>query len=100
MSEFVRTNGCAWRQPEEGRAGGSYRFVRSRLRITSPPPTAQERPRQAANREVMVPEPILETERLLLRPFTDDDLDAFAAVCGDPEVMRHYPAPWDREAAA
>jgi RimJ/RimL family protein N-acetyltransferase len=32
---------------------------------------------------------ILPTERLLLRPFRDDDLDAYAAICADPEVMRY-----------
>ena len=31
---------------------------------------------------------ILETERLLLRPFRNDDLEAYAAMHGDPEVMR------------
>jgi len=31
----------------------------------------------------------LETERLILRPFVDDDLSAFAAICADPEVMRY-----------
>jgi len=30
----------------------------------------------------------LETERLLLRPFRNDDIDAYAAMCADPEVMR------------
>ncbi len=30
----------------------------------------------------------IETERLLLRPFTLDDLDSFALICADPEVMR------------
>jgi ribosomal-protein-alanine N-acetyltransferase len=44
-------------------------------------------------------DPVLETERLLLRPFTLDDLDDFAAICGDPVVMRFYPAPWTREEA-
>jgi ribosomal-protein-alanine N-acetyltransferase len=43
--------------------------------------------------------PVLETERLLLRPFTADDLDDFARICGDPVVMRFYPAPWTREEA-
>lgn len=33
--------------------------------------------------------PIVETERLLLRGFRDDDLDAWAAICSDPEVMRY-----------
>jgi RimJ/RimL family protein N-acetyltransferase len=31
----------------------------------------------------------LETERLLLRPFRDGDIDAYAAMCADPEVMRY-----------
>jgi ribosomal-protein-alanine N-acetyltransferase len=29
------------------------------------------------------------TERLLLRPFTSDDLDEFALLCADPDVMRY-----------
>ena len=33
--------------------------------------------------------PTLETERLLLREFRRDDLDAHAATLGDEEVMRH-----------
>ena len=33
--------------------------------------------------------PELETERLRLRAFRDDDLDAYAAMCADPEVMRY-----------
>jgi RimJ/RimL family protein N-acetyltransferase len=32
---------------------------------------------------------ILETERLRLRPFRNEDLDAYAAICADPEVMRY-----------
>lgn len=31
----------------------------------------------------------LETERLLLRPFREEDLDAYAEMCADPEVMRY-----------
>ena len=31
---------------------------------------------------------LLETERLLLRMFTKDDLDAYASICADAEVMR------------
>jgi RimJ/RimL family protein N-acetyltransferase len=33
--------------------------------------------------------PTLETERLILRAFRKDDLDAHAATLGDQEVMRH-----------
>jgi RimJ/RimL family protein N-acetyltransferase len=35
-----------------------------------------------------MPGMILETERLTLRPFQEADLDAYAAMCGDAEVMR------------
>lgn len=31
----------------------------------------------------------LETERLLLRLFRESDLDAYAEMCGDPEVMQY-----------
>lgn len=31
--------------------------------------------------------PTLSTDRLLLRVFRDDDLDAYAETCADPEVM-------------
>jgi len=33
--------------------------------------------------------PTRETERLVLRAWRDDDLDAYAQLCADPEVMRH-----------
>ncbi len=33
--------------------------------------------------------PVIETERLRLRAFREDDLDAFAAMSADPEVMRY-----------
>lgn len=32
--------------------------------------------------------PVLHTQRLLLRPFTEDDLDAYAQIVADPEVVR------------
>jgi RimJ/RimL family protein N-acetyltransferase len=37
----------------------------------------------------MVPE--IKTSRLLLRQWRDSDLDAYAALCSDPEVMRYFP---------
>lgn len=33
--------------------------------------------------------PSVDTERLRLRPWRDDDLDAYAAISADPQVMRH-----------
>ena len=39
----------------------------------------------------------LETERLRLRPYRADDLDALHAMFSDPEHMTWYPAPFDRE---
>jgi RimJ/RimL family protein N-acetyltransferase len=44
--------------------------------------------------------PELETDRLRLRAWRDDDLDAYAALCADPEVMRHLRGPMTRDAAA
>lgn len=43
--------------------------------------------------------PTLETERLRLRPFRGSDLDGYAALHADPEVLRYLgcgPEPWDR----
>lgn len=36
--------------------------------------------------------PTLNTERLVLRPFVEGDLDAYAEMCADAEVMRHIGA--------
>ncbi|WP_160078355.1 GNAT family N-acetyltransferase [Pseudomonas sp. 8AS] len=43
---------------------------------------------------------ILTSERLILRPWRDDDLDALAQLCADPEVMAHFPAVLDRTGSA
>lgn len=44
---------------------------------------------------------ILETRRLILRPFQESDLDNYARICADPEVMRYIGtgAPLSREEA-
>jgi RimJ/RimL family protein N-acetyltransferase len=42
----------------------------------------------------------LETERLRLRQWRDDDLDGYAALCADADVMRHLRGPMTRDAAA
>lgn len=39
----------------------------------------------------------LRTNRLLLRQWQDSDLDAYAALCSDPEVMKHFPKVNTRE---
>ena len=36
--------------------------------------------------------PVLETERLLLRPWRDEDLEPFATMNADPVVMEHFPS--------
>ena len=36
--------------------------------------------------------PQIETPRLLLRSWRDEDLDAYARMCADPEVMRYLPS--------
>jgi RimJ/RimL family protein N-acetyltransferase len=38
---------------------------------------------------VTVSVPTLDTARLRLRPWHDEDLEPYAAMCGDPEVMRY-----------
>jgi RimJ/RimL family protein N-acetyltransferase len=40
--------------------------------------------------------PLLETERLTLRPWRDADLAPFAALNADPAVMEHFPATLSR----
>ena len=39
----------------------------------------------------------LETERLRLRPYREDDLEDLHAMFSDPEHMTWYPAPFERE---
>jgi RimJ/RimL family protein N-acetyltransferase len=47
----------------------------------------------------MISIPTIGTERLLLRAFREDDLDEFAALNADPEVVKYLGAgkPWSRE---
>ncbi|HYO64153.1 MAG TPA: GNAT family N-acetyltransferase [Pyrinomonadaceae bacterium] len=46
--------------------------------------------------------PVIETSRLLLRRFRDDDFEALASIFGDPDVMRHLQdgVPVSREESA
>jgi ribosomal-protein-alanine N-acetyltransferase len=37
-------------------------------------------------------QPSIRTQRLLLRPWRDDDREPFGALNADPEVMEHFPA--------
>jgi RimJ/RimL family protein N-acetyltransferase len=43
-----------------------------------------------------MPKPILTTDRLVLRPWRESDLEPFAALNADPEVMEYFPEPLDR----
>jgi RimJ/RimL family protein N-acetyltransferase len=43
-----------------------------------------------------MPDPILSTDRLLLRPWRDSDLEPFAVLNADPAVMEHFQKPLDR----
>ncbi len=43
-----------------------------------------------------MPHPVLTTERLILRPWRDDDLAPFAAMNADPAIMRHFPSKLSR----
>lgn len=42
---------------------------------------------------------ILCTQRMLLRPWRLSDRDPFAAIVGDPHVMRYYPSPSSKQHA-
>ena len=46
--------------------------------------------------DMPVPPP---TPQLVFRETTPDDLDDMAALLGDPEVMRYYPHPKNRDQA-
>ncbi|WP_420412822.1 GNAT family N-acetyltransferase [Roseibium sp.] len=48
----------------------------------------------------MTPEIFLETDRLICRAWQDKDLDPFAEMCADPEVMRYFPEPLTRATTA
>lgn len=39
---------------------------------------------------------MIRSDRLVLRRWREADLDPFAALCADPEVMEHFPAMLDR----
>lgn len=40
--------------------------------------------------------PVIETERLILRPLFSDDADKLLEILSDPEVMRYWnTAPWE-----
>ena len=49
---------------------------------------------------MLVTEFCLNTERLHLRAWREDDLDPFAGMCADPIVMQHFPSTLTRETSA
>ncbi len=63
--------------------------------------STRNRPRQARpESKPLAWAPVIETERLTLRHFRTDDLDAYAETMADPEVVRHLGGePNDREDA-
>src|SRR5690242_11679640 len=62
---------------------------------TRPRPTARSPWWCSSPAELEVPR--LQTERLLLREWREDDLDAYAETYADPEVMRFLGGPVPRE---
>ena len=44
--------------------------------------------------------PVLQTQRLSLREFEHEDVDALTAILSDPETMRYYPMRFDLAAVA
>ena len=44
--------------------------------------------------------PVLQTQRLTLRQFELEDVDALATILSDRETMRYYPAPFDHAGVA
>jgi ribosomal-protein-alanine N-acetyltransferase len=44
--------------------------------------------------------PVLETQRLSLREFQLEDLDALATILSDPGTMRYYPMSFDHAGVA
>ncbi len=40
---------------------------------------------------------IIETSRLILREYTQNDFDALYEILSDTETMRHYPSPYDED---
>lgn len=52
-------------------------------------PLLQRRHAEHPQPSPMIEIPTLTTDRLILRAFRDDDLDAYAEMCADPEVMRY-----------
>ena len=38
---------------------------------------------------------IIQTERLILREYTEDDFEKLYEILSDPETMKHYPKPYD-----
>lgn len=42
---------------------------------------------------------MIETQRLILRTWTDNDIEPFADMMSDPHVMRYYARPMDRQRA-
>ena len=57
--------------------------------------TDDDRASAAAPPEPWGGPPVMETERLLLRPYRREDVATYAAISADPEVMRYLGGPKD-----
>ena len=40
---------------------------------------------------------IIETERLILREYSQDDFDALYEILSDEQTMKHYPKPYNQK---
>lgn len=45
----------------------------------------------------MLQKPIIQTERLILRQWCGEDLEPFAVLNADPQVMEYFPATLSRQ---
>jgi RimJ/RimL family protein N-acetyltransferase len=82
------------------RCAAPPKYVRTTTSVFIRCPRLPEKyPRQPVRTCAAYVAPVLTTARLILRPIGDDDLDFLAALLGDAEVMRHYPAVLDHDGA-
>ena len=98
----LRTQGMSRNQENQDRnLAANVRLIGSesiassnRISITKPPSTPTARALSNPRKSVVICGPmkvILETDRLLLREFAEEDADAFFRLNSDPQVLRFVP---------